>query len=476
MSENSLVCETVVSDNIFGVVHCEAQTDRGIVGPQGPEGPTGVSVTGVSLISTEGINKTYRMSFSDGTHFDYIVQDGASGTNVPWGGITGTLSNQLDLQAALDAKQATLVSGTNLKTVNNNSLLGSGNISIDSLPSQTGNNGKFLTTNGSTASWAALEVSGKAIGEVYYSQSASASDNPGGLPLFTGEKIYGADQLYPDFYTWVASHNELQISDADYETALTTYGECPKYVIDTVNHIIRLPKLANYVKMANTTEGITQQGAGLPNITGGITGQAKMEFQAASGAFSLGSSTGGNNAGSSSGFKSNFNFDASDSNAIYGNSNTVTPAHTTLYPWVCAYSAAIPASTAQAAEFQTALTGKADVSLGNLTRSGKNVIAGNAAPCNAVQFLTLGTSGDSYRAPADGYVTFSKKSTASSQYIEIMADNGMRVQCLASGSGQDLSVFLPVGKNMYFDVSYNAAGTTNQFMFIYSEGARTDLP
>jgi hypothetical protein len=35
-------------------------------------------------------------------------------------------------QTALDAKQATLVSGTNIKTVNNTSLLGSGNISISS--------------------------------------------------------------------------------------------------------------------------------------------------------------------------------------------------------------------------------------------------------------------------------------------------------------------------------------------------------
>jgi len=35
-------------------------------------------------------------------------------------------------QTALDAKQATLVSGTNIKTVNNTSLLGSGNIAISS--------------------------------------------------------------------------------------------------------------------------------------------------------------------------------------------------------------------------------------------------------------------------------------------------------------------------------------------------------
>jgi hypothetical protein len=49
-----------------------------------------------------------------------------------WGNITGTLSNQTDLQNALNAKQATLISGTNIKTVNNTSLLGSGNITIES--------------------------------------------------------------------------------------------------------------------------------------------------------------------------------------------------------------------------------------------------------------------------------------------------------------------------------------------------------
>lgn len=47
-----------------------------------------------------------------------------------WGSITGTLSTQTDLQSALDAKQPTLVSGTNIKTVNGSSLVGSGNVTI----------------------------------------------------------------------------------------------------------------------------------------------------------------------------------------------------------------------------------------------------------------------------------------------------------------------------------------------------------
>ena len=55
---------------------------------------------------------------------------GASGGGATWGGITGTLSTQTDLQSALNAKQDTLVSGTNIKTVNGNSLVGSGNVTI----------------------------------------------------------------------------------------------------------------------------------------------------------------------------------------------------------------------------------------------------------------------------------------------------------------------------------------------------------
>lgn len=51
-------------------------------------------------------------------------------TTSAWGSITGTLSSQTDLQTALGTKQDTLVSGTSIKTVNGTSLLGSGNISI----------------------------------------------------------------------------------------------------------------------------------------------------------------------------------------------------------------------------------------------------------------------------------------------------------------------------------------------------------
>lgn len=58
------------------------------------------------------------------------IIDAASGGGAAWGSITGTLSTQTDLQTALDAKQDDLVSGTNIKTINSTSVLGSGNIAV----------------------------------------------------------------------------------------------------------------------------------------------------------------------------------------------------------------------------------------------------------------------------------------------------------------------------------------------------------
>ena len=37
-------------------------------------------------------------------------------------------------------------------------ILGNGNLTVDGLPSQTGQSGKYLTTNGTTASWAIVDA------------------------------------------------------------------------------------------------------------------------------------------------------------------------------------------------------------------------------------------------------------------------------------------------------------------------------
>ena len=68
------------------------------------------------------------------------------------GYITGITSTMIATALGYTPQQQ-LESGTNIKTINNNSILGSGNLSLDGLPSQSGQNGKYLTSNGTTASW-----------------------------------------------------------------------------------------------------------------------------------------------------------------------------------------------------------------------------------------------------------------------------------------------------------------------------------
>jgi hypothetical protein len=76
-----------------------------------------------TIFIAEDTNKTYRWTGSA-----YVEISASQAT--AWGAITGTLSSQTDLQNALNAKQATLVSATNIKTINGTTLLGSGDLVV----------------------------------------------------------------------------------------------------------------------------------------------------------------------------------------------------------------------------------------------------------------------------------------------------------------------------------------------------------
>ena len=95
-------------------------------GQNGQDGADGVS----PIITTSKSGKTTTITIVDaeGTKTATIL-DGEDGASA-WGDITGDIEDQTDLNTALGGKQATLVSGTNIKTINNTSLLGSGDITI----------------------------------------------------------------------------------------------------------------------------------------------------------------------------------------------------------------------------------------------------------------------------------------------------------------------------------------------------------
>ena len=305
----------------------------------------------------------------------------------------------------------------------------------------------------------------RSIGEVYFSQSALATDNSGALPLFTGETIASANTIYPEFYNWVSAHTELQCTAAEYEASLTTYGECAKYVIGGGS--LRLPLIKNYIKAANPSEGIKNIEAGLPNIMGDVLPNEEsgatwtLKTGLCAGAFSA--ITNSPSAASVASVEQNkpagIRFDASRSSAVYGKSSTVTPASTTLYPWVVAYTAAVPASTAQAAEFQQGLSGKADTNLGNTipSQSFKEMSVGWGMPDYSSAITGNAVAGKFIQCPADAAVcVFGQDPYTENFYAYVSPDNGTTKYIVGrrtddvNSNTQTTSFYFLVPKNWYF--------------------------
>ena len=59
-----------------------------------------------------------------------LIISGGTGGNANWGNIGGNISDQTDLQELINTKQAKLVSGQNIKTINGNDIMGEGDLVI----------------------------------------------------------------------------------------------------------------------------------------------------------------------------------------------------------------------------------------------------------------------------------------------------------------------------------------------------------
>lgn len=84
--------------------------------------------------------------------------------------------------------------------------------------------------------------------------------------------------------------------------------------------------------------------------------------------------------------------------------------------------------------------------------------------------LSLGASGSSYKAPANGWVSFAKKTSAANQYIELGISNSIRMRDNNPVNGTICEAMLPVRKGQSFYASYTAAGDLTWLRFVYAEG------
>lgn len=94
-----------------------------------------------------------------------------------------------------------------------------------------------------------------------------------------------------------------------------------------------------------------------------------------------------------------------------------------------------------------------------------------AMPSDRYIDLTLGASGATYTAPADGWVCVTKVATKINQYLSLTLERLQVVQNSVSNDST-LSLMLPVRKGARFSVGYNLGGATQRFVLQYAEGSQ----
>ena len=344
------------------------------------------------------------------------------------------------------------------------------------------------------AAQSAQNSRGLAIGQLVWSQSSLAKDNPGCLPLWTGEYYTNASTLYPDFYAWVKSHPELCKTKAQYDEALSAYGECPYYVADEVAGSLRLPKHKNsgryLVKKevngndwyALYSDGWLEQGGYFANPqTIGTTAITETFWKpyATPPTLLFGNMSTRHQAAYDS---EHYPYNVTATGFTHENVQPIgqgtrwyafgyaaaTPMENIKYPWIVSFTAAVPASTAQAAEFTGALAGKANTDLSNLSADGKDIASGLGMPSNRYIDLTLGASGTKYTAPANGWFAVRVPFTGNQACSLSNANSLLGSQCTANG-GWTGYTSIPTNKGDVITLLYNC--TPNLFRFVYAEGA-----
>ena len=177
----------------------------------------------------------------------------------------------------------------------------------------------------------------KEIGEIFYSTTPMDNVN---YHLLDGTILDGNAEEYKQFYNYLLSikptYASLFITDEEYQTQLNDKGVCGKYVLDEVNKTIRLPKITGFIEGTVDSSALGELvKAGLPNITGSITiDDTSVQRSTASGAFSLRSGFSQGTGWDEDKPAAIFDFNASKSSSIYGNSTTVQPQSIKLFVYV----------------------------------------------------------------------------------------------------------------------------------------------
>ncbi|MBQ8299348.1 MAG: hypothetical protein IJX99_05725, partial [Clostridia bacterium] len=98
--------------------------------------------------------------------------------------------------------------------------------------------------------------------------------------------------------------------------------------------------------------------------------------------------------------------------------------------------------------------------------------SGAGMPSGKAIYLTLGATGSTYTAPANGYFTLSiQAGKTASTFIRLQSSAKIISEVNSSGDAlRATAVYIPVKKDDVVTVTYDTTGTDSVFMFTYAEG------
>lgn len=357
----------------------------------------------------------------------------------------------------------------------------------DSLPSQTGNAGKFLTTDGTNASWKnsytppllscmwsdhllsdmswlRADTFSWQDGTTYsliYNELLSEYNNSASTAEKEGSIIF---KRTPKGYKIALPTQETAILNKYNSDGIAWY-----YILDTTNTRFKLPRTKYGFEGLRTNVGNDIE-AGLPNITGKFNSAYNSDNL--SGAFGWQGNMPTQGATNSS-FTGGMNFDASRSSSIYGNSDTVQPPATQMYLYFYVGNYTQSAIQQTAGLNSELFNNKLDLNANNLDTNGKSLISGLSMPSNKYTNLTLGASGSIYIAPANGWYFLSLRNGSANTYSymnNITSNNVVGGSILVGITEQRL---LPVKKGDSVMVTYGAIDAQDKVLrFVYAEGSK----
>lgn len=283
------------------------------------------------------------------------------------------------------------------------------------------NTGNPLT---SAEYWEEIKLGGGSAGGVGSVQWSLLPQTDAGLHLLDGALIQG-NGIYREFVQYIAdlyTNNPTAnyfTTEANWQTSVSTYGVCGKFVYDSTNNTVRLPKVTGFIEGTidpNALGDLVE--AGLPNISGHVN--MVNGGGDASGAFNYGWAGAQINAtvvGGSNGFS----FDASRSNSIYGNSNTVQPQAIKGFLYIVVANSTKTEIQVDIDNIVADLNTKADINLTNINQTGKNNIMAWGMPdyANGVSK----TSNTTYTAEVSGLLyLYSQGGDVSRVYNTLVID------------------------------------------------------